>query len=44
MVRNNPKFHVVYLTDEFGVDAIFDIIEAEQFAAEERNVLKGEVA
>ena len=44
VVRNNPKFHVVYLTDEFGIDAIFDIIEAEQSAAEERNVLKGEVA
>ena len=26
-VRNNPDFHVVYLTDELGVDTIFDIME-----------------
>ena len=32
VVRNNPKFHVVYLTDEIGIDAIFDIIEQEAAA------------
>lgn len=32
VVRNNPDFHVVYLTDELGVDTIFDIIEQEAVA------------
>ena len=32
VVRNNPDFHVVYLTDEIGIDAIFDIIEQEVVA------------
>lgn len=28
-VRSNPDFHIVYLTDELGVDTIFDIMEGE---------------
>lgn len=32
VVRNNPKFHVVYLTDEIGIDAIFDVIDQEAAA------------
>tara|TARA_R100001510_G_C7547756_1_gene132743 strand:+ start:363 stop:680 length:318 start_codon:yes stop_codon:yes gene_type:complete len=31
-VRNNPDFHVVYLTDQLGVDTIFDIIDQEAAA------------